>query len=92
VSGAEIVQKQEISPMPVSGLVLTLSTDAEASAAALMELRSHGSIGVGDRVGHRLPIVVDTATSDEDRHVWEWLHTLRGIALVELVCADVSDD
>ena len=78
--------------MPVSGLVLTLKNDGAGSSAVLAELRAHGSITLGDRAGHRLPIVVDTPGSDEDRAVWEWLHTLPGIAFVELVCADMSAD
>jgi hypothetical protein len=78
--------------MPVSGLVLTLKSDAPSSNAAIAELRAHGSISVGERVEHRLPIVVDTPGSEEDRRVWEWLHTLPGVVFVELVCADMSAD
>jgi hypothetical protein len=78
--------------MPVSGLVLTLSSDAERTSAAISELRSHPSIVIGDLAGPKLPIVVDTPTSEDDRAVWEWLHSLPGIRFVELVCADVSAD
>lgn len=78
--------------MPVSGLVLTLSLNAPDRAAALDALRRHPSIEVGEAQGHRLPIVVDTPASDDDRAVWDWLHAQEGILFVDVVCADASAD
>lgn len=78
--------------MPVSGLVLTLEADDERREGALAALRRCASIEVGERHGQRLPIVVDTESSDEDKAVWEWLRSLPGVAFVDVVCVDSSED
>jgi nitrate reductase NapAB chaperone NapD len=78
--------------VPVSGLVLTLSRDPDDAAAALCALRGHPAIEVGRAQGQRLPIVADTRAEEEDKAVWEWLHTLEGVLFVDLVSADSSDD
>jgi nitrate reductase NapAB chaperone NapD len=72
--------------MPISGLVITFSPDQMARRFALEALRSHPSIEVGgDRRDARVPVVVETSTSDEDRAVWLWLHELPGVQFVEVV-------
>ncbi|TVQ62275.1 MAG: hypothetical protein EA379_05430 [Phycisphaerales bacterium] len=78
--------------MPVSGLVLTLSRNDADRAAALTALDRREGVSIGEPQGHRLPIVVDTPCSEDDRAVWEWLHTLPGVLFVDLVCADASED
>jgi hypothetical protein len=78
--------------VPVSGMVLTLSGDAELSAAARAAVQAHPSIQAGEAAGPRLPIVVDTATQEQTEAVWEWLHGLEGVRFVDLVCADSSED
>ena len=78
--------------MPVSGLVLTLSRNDAHRVDALAALGRHPSVDVGEAQGSRLPIVVDTDNSEDDRAVWEWLHTLPGVLFVDLVCADASED
>jgi nitrate reductase NapAB chaperone NapD len=71
--------------MPISGLVLTLAEDATRRQAALAALEQHPAIRVGQPAGHRLPIVVETADSQEDVQIWDWLHTLPGVVLVDVV-------
>ena len=78
--------------MPVSGLVLTLSTDTLKRESALAALRRHRCIEIGQASEHRLPIAVDTPDSDADRQVWSWLHELPGVEFVDLVCADSGAD
>lgn len=78
--------------MPVSGLVLTLSREESCRREALSALYEHASIVIGERVAHRLPIVVDTPNSEEDRAIWEWLQKLPGVAFVNLVCTDATED
>lgn len=78
--------------MPVSGLVLTLETDDERCEGAFAALRRCASIEVGERHGRRLPIVVDTESSEKDKAVWEWLHSLPGVAFVDVVYVDSSED
>lgn len=78
--------------MPISGLVLTLSSESRLRDAALRALSDHRSIEPGNAERNRLPIVVDTPTSYDDKGVWEWLHELPGVLFVDLVCTDNSED
>ncbi|MCW5755574.1 MAG: hypothetical protein KIT24_12775 [Phycisphaeraceae bacterium] len=78
--------------MPVSGLILSLSDHQHMREQALQAIHGHGLITAGALQGRRLPIVVDTPTSEQDREVWEWLSELPGVVFVDLVCTDSSDD
>lgn len=78
--------------MPVSGLVLTLSREESCRQEAISALYEHASIVIGELVAHRLPIVVDTPNCEEDRAIWEWLLKLPGVAFVDLVCTDATED
>lgn len=78
--------------MPVSGLVLTLSRDPELREAALTALRGDASIEMGGLLEHRLPIAVDTPTSEADHALWQWLHALPGVLFVDLVSTDTTQD
>jgi nitrate reductase NapAB chaperone NapD len=81
-------------PMPISGLLITLDCDPSKRAEALAALRQHPAIDIGEGEAHRVPIVVDTPSSDEDRAVWDWLHDQPGVAFVDLVYVhfDVEDE
>ena len=70
--------------MPISGLVITLADDAARRDAALAALRDHAAIDLGPQTGSRVPIVVETASDDEDRQVWEWLQSLPGVMQVDV--------
>ena len=78
--------------MPISGLVLTLSDDPTLRASALEAVSGNVKIEPGRLARQRLPSVVDTASSCEDKAVWEWLHELPGVLFVDLVSADYSED
>ncbi|HRP62272.1 MAG TPA: hypothetical protein PK400_03160 [Phycisphaerales bacterium] len=78
--------------MPVSGLVITLSESPEDRASALVSLGESPCIEVGEVNGSRLPIVVDTPTFEDDRHVWDWLHNLRGVLFVDVACIHFDDE
>ncbi len=78
--------------MPVSGLVLTLSREDSCRREALSALCEHALIAIGELAAHRLPIVVDTPNSEEDRAIWEWLQELPGVLFVDLVCTDATED
>lgn len=71
--------------MPISGLLITLDRDPAKRADALAALQRHPSIDLGEGEDHRIPIVVDTPSSDEDRAVWNWLHELPGVTFVDVV-------
>jgi nitrate reductase NapAB chaperone NapD len=70
--------------MPISGLVITLADDAARRDAALVALRQHAAITLGTQADARLPVVVETASDDEDRQVWEWMHSLPGVMQVDV--------
>jgi len=76
--------------MSISGLVVTLVDDSSAREASLAAMRDHPALEIGDLAGGRVPVVVESVDADEDRLVWEWLHSLPGVALV--VVAFVSFD
>jgi hypothetical protein len=77
--------------MPISGLVITLSEDAALRQAALAALQRQPAVSVGPLTGNRVPIVVDTIDDDADREVWEWLHTLPGIVLVNVAAVHFTE-
>lgn len=72
--------------MPVSGLVLTLSSDPVQRDAVLAALCDEPRVEPGRLEGHRLPIVVDTPDREKDEAVWAWLHGLPGVLFVDVVC------
>lgn len=81
-----------VPPMPISGLAITLSDDHAAREAAMTSLRAHSLITLGQREGHRLPIVVETPDSEVDRDVWDWLHALPGVRFVDVACVHFTDE
>jgi len=78
--------------MPISSLAITLSRDSALAEAARRALDTEACIEIGDRVGHRLPVVVDTVDRNEDRRVWEWLNGLDGVEFVDVVFIHFDDD
>lgn len=70
--------------MPVSGLVLCLSDDPRPRAAAIDVIGREARITVGVMEANRLAIVVDTASTEEDKQIWEWLGSLPGVSFVEV--------
>ena len=70
--------------MPVSGLVVSLSDEPQPRAESLALIGREPRITVGVVEANRLAIVVDTASSEEDRRLWEWLGSLPGVSFVEV--------
>lgn len=78
--------------MPISGLAITLNSDDALAQASVAALADHACITIGQREGHRLPIVVETASEEEDRDVWQWLHSLPGVQFVDVACVHFDDN
>jgi hypothetical protein len=78
--------------MPISGLLITLDRDPSKRTSAIAALQQHPSIDLGEGEDHRLPIVVDTPSSDDDRAVWDWLHEQPGITFVDVVYVHFDED
>ena len=72
--------------MPVSGLLLTLSTRGDLAEAALDRLKSDPKIEVGSAHGRRLPIVLDTSNRAENDRYWQRLQEDPGIAYIDVTC------
>lgn len=70
--------------MPVSGLAITLSSDARAAAECLRALETESRIELGPRHGNRLAIVTETQSQEEDKALWAWLDALPGVTLVDV--------
>ena len=70
--------------MPVSGLVLSLSDGPQPRAEALSAIRRETRITMGVLDANRLAIVLDTASREEVRQLWDWLGSLSGVSLVEV--------
>jgi hypothetical protein len=72
--------------MPTSSLVLTLNDDESAYGATLGALHGRPEIDVGYLAdGRWLPIVMDTATESELRHLHDWMRELPGVAYLDVV-------
>ena len=71
--------------MPISGLLLTLSSDPDRASEALEHLQRRPGIELGDARGRWLPIATETSDSRSAREVHHWLESLPGIAQVEVI-------
>ena len=78
--------------MPISGLVVTLVDDPSAREVCLAALHDHPALEIGELASGRVPIVVDSSDEDEDRLIWEWLHSLPGVLLVVVAYISFDED
>ncbi len=78
--------------MPVSGLVVSLSDEPRRRAEALGAIDREARIAVGVCEANRLAIVLDTASSEEDKQLWEWLGSLPGVSFVEVAFVGFEQD
>lgn len=77
--------------MPISGLVITLES-LESRAPLLTRLEADPRISVGLAQGLRLPVVTDTAGSEEGEALVRELFTVPGVSFVDVVTIDFSDE
>ena len=66
--------------MPVSGLTLTLKSDAPLAA-----LEAHPDITVGERHERYLPVALDTPDEPSTRDLHAWVESLPGVAYADVV-------
>ena len=71
--------------MPVSGLVVTLADQSGVRENAINAIRNEPRIEIGVTQSGRMAIVVDTASDEEDKQLWQWLNRLPGVAFVDVV-------
>ena len=77
--------------MPVSGLLVTLVGDPSIQNRTLSSLARHDNLEIGRAVANRVPVVVDTESSDDDQEVWHWLTGHEGVIHVDVVCVHDFD-
>lgn len=70
--------------MPVSGLVITFSSDVADHGEIMEQLAAESAIELGTACGPRLAVVVDTPSRDHDRTIWDWVRDLPGVAVVDV--------
>ncbi len=72
----------------MSGLVVTLSNDATARAAAVERIAGHPAISAAAVKDHWLPIAVEARDQRESRAIHDWLMALEGVEYVDVVSAN----
>lgn len=77
--------------MAISGLVLITEPDTRRAAEALARIRRDPRFTLGPPNGRRIPIVLETASQDEDREGFHWLTGLDGIAHVDVVLVGIDE-
>ncbi len=77
--------------MSISGLLITLANDPNASTTVISILKADPRIDVGERRGPYLPVVADTTGKRENQRLWDELRELAGVINVNLVFADLDD-
>ncbi len=78
--------------MPVSGLVLTLSSDPARQADARRTLSEMPSIELGPRDGRRVAAVLDTVDEDANRCDWRRLNDLDGVEHIDVTFVSLDHD
>ena len=71
--------------MPVSGLVVSFTDQPALREKAMDAIRDEPRIEIGVAKSRRMAIVIDTASSDEDKQLWNWLQELPGVVFVDVV-------
>lgn len=72
-------------PAIISGLVVTLSTDAALSRDAVRTLRSHNQLTVGEEWGRWVPVSIEADDDEACREIHDWITTLDGVVYVDVV-------
>jgi hypothetical protein len=77
--------------MPISGLVLTLSSDTDRRNAALGKLDAEPNLTVGELDGVFLPVVVEAESAGACIEVCERLFAVPGVEMVSVAHVDFAE-
>lgn len=77
--------------MPVNGLLITLTEDETLAQDVLLAIESRDGVELGDRTGRWQPVVVETEGTRDSHEVHEWLESLPGTVMVDVVFSSVGD-
>lgn len=76
--------------MPVNGLLLTLTEDEGLVREALLEIGKRDGIELGERTERWQPVVVESDGTKGSHEAHEWLESLPGVVMVDVVFSSVS--
>lgn len=77
--------------MPVNGLLLTLAEDQQLIDDVLVAVAELECIELGERTGRWQPVVVETKGTKDSHDIHEWLESLSGVVMVDVVFSSVDD-
>jgi len=78
--------------MPISGLILTLSSDAELAAQAIATVSMRAEFMPGERNACWLPVAMEARDDAESRDLHDWLNALPGVDFVDVVYVNFDED
>jgi len=78
--------------MITSGLVITLSLDANLAAQAIAALGARSEFTPGVRNDHWLPVAMEAHDDEHSREAHDWLYTLPGVEFVDVVYVNFGGD
>lgn len=68
----------------ISGLVIHLANDEKLRNEAMAAMRKRVGLEVGDQIGHRLPLVIESAKSVSVEDTTDWLKNLPGVVHADI--------
>ncbi len=77
--------------MPVNGLLLTLTEDKKLTEVTLSEIRERSDIELGERTDRWQPVVVDSVGTRGSHEAHEWLESLPGVMMVDVIFSSVNE-
>ena len=78
--------------MITSGLVITLSADAELAAQAVANGGARAEFMPGERNDRWLPVAMEARDDAESRDLHDWLSALPGVEFVDVVYVNFNED
>jgi hypothetical protein len=78
--------------MPISGLVITLNSDAELAAQAVATLSARPEFTPGERNTRWLPVAMEARDDGASRDLHDWLNALPGVDFVDVVFVNSDED
>lgn len=77
--------------MAISGLVVTLSSDASLAAAARARIGADPRLTPGEAFGERLAVVAETPSVEEDRRLVDDLRSIPGVMHVDIAYVHLDE-
>jgi hypothetical protein len=77
--------------MITSGLVITLSTQANLAAQAVAQINARAEFMPGERNVRWLPVAMEARDDAESRDLHDWVHALPGVEYVDVVSVNFEE-